>query len=106
MLFVAQEIPVWRIMLIILPGSLHSDPLGQMDISVKTMIEWGTKGEKGPQQPCIDDHKLLRRPTWEAWVSGFQLCLASINSIVINSSLSCLCQNLVHLVSLVAMPLL
>lgn len=58
-------------MVTLLPGSLHSDPLGQMDINVKTMMRWETKGEKGPQQPGVDYHKLLRRPTWESWVSGF-----------------------------------
>lgn len=44
----AQEIPVWRMLVIPLPGTFHSDPLGQAVISVKTMT--GRKGEKGLQQ--------------------------------------------------------
>lgn len=44
----AQEIPIWRILVISLPGTLHSDPLGQVGITIKTTM--GTRGEKGLQQ--------------------------------------------------------
>ena len=31
----------------------------------------GQRERKGLSSPGVDYHKLLRRPTWEAWVSGF-----------------------------------